>query len=266
MKKKLNLRNPKTFNEKIQWLKLHDRKPEYSKLVDKVTAKEIVGEIIGKEYIIPTLGVWNCFDEINFDLLPNQFVLKCTHDSGTILICKNKNLFNKKTAKRKLTKALKSNYYWMWREWPYKDVKPRIIAEEFLNDDVSDDLFDYKFMAFNEKVRSTFVCSNRNYKGNLNVTFFDLEWNRLPFERTYYQSPIEIEKPINYELMLKLTERLVKEIHSSFVRIDFYEVNGKIYFGEVTFFPGSGLESFQPVEWDYKFGEWLELPKKDKRN
>ena len=255
--KEINLENPKGFNEKLQWLKLNDKNPEYTNLVDKYEVKKIIADKIGNEYIIPTLGVYEKFDDINFDMLPNEFVIKCTHDSGGVVICKNKNLLDKKKAKKKINKSLKHNYFYTSREWPYKNVKPRIIVEPYMKDNNSDDLIDYKFMCFNGKVQCSFVCTDRRSEDGLKVTFFDLDWNKMPFERHYRSSEKEIPKPINYELMIELSEKLSKDI--PFVRVDFYEINGQVYFGELTFFPGAGFEEFRPDEWDYKLGKLIDL-------
>ena len=257
MGKELNLDNPQTFNEKLQWLKLYDRKPEYTTMVDKYAVKKYVADIIGEEYIIPTLGVWNHFDEIDFDKLPNHFVLKCTHDSGGIVICKDKNKLDLKSAKKKIEKCLKRNYYWSSREWPYKDVKPRIIAEPYMEDSKAHELIDYKFMCFNGKVKCSFTCSERFSKDGLKVTFFDKDWNVMPFERHYPVSKDSPKKPINYDKMIQFSEQLSKGI--PFVRVDFYEINGQLYFGELTFYPGGGFEEFTPEEWDYKLGDFLKL-------
>lgn len=257
MKEKINLKNPKGFNEKLQWLKLNDRKAVYTKLVDKYQVKQFVTELIGKEYIIPTIGVWDSFDEIKFEELPNKFVLKCTHDSGGVVVCNNKKELNMEETRAKLEKCLSRNFYWVSREWPYKDVKPRIIAEEYLTSDEDGDLKDYKFMCFNGEAKCSFVCSDRFSNEGLKVTFYDREWKKLPFERHYPKSNKDIAKPQNYELMIQLAERLSSNI--PFVRVDFYEANEKVYFGEMTFFPGSGLEEFTPKEWDYKLGEMIDL-------
>lgn len=256
--KKLDLVNPKTFNEKLQWLKLYNRKDIYTTMVDKIDVKEYVSNIIGEEYIIPTLGIYNKFDDIDFEKLPKQFVIKCTHDSGGIVIVKDKNEFNKDKAKSIINKSLKNNYYYNWREWPYKNVKPRIIIEKFMEDEKYSQLNDYKLMCFNGKVKCSFVCSERdNIKDGLAVTFFDNDWNKMPFTRHYRNSNKEIRKPYNFTKMIDLAERLAKDI--PFVRIDFYEINKKIYFGEVTFFPGAGIEEFNPEKWDEIIGGWIDL-------
>ena len=263
MKKELDLYNPKTFNEKLQWLKLYDRNPEYTKMVDKYDVKEYVSKIIGEEYVIPTIGVYEKFDNIDFAKLPNQFVMKCTHDSGGIIICKDKKKLDINLARKKINKSLRNNYYYKHREWPYKNVKPRIIIEKYLDDGKNSQLNDYKIMCFNGKAKCSFVCSERDNKDlGLAVTFFDLDWNRMPFERHYRSSDKVILKPKNYNKMIELSEKLSENI--PFVRVDWYEINGKLYFGELTFFPGAGFEEFTPEEWDYKIGDMLELPKKKK--
>lgn len=259
---KLDLENPKTFNEKLQWLKLHDRNPEYTKMVDKYEAKEYVANIIGKEYIIPTLGVWDKFDDIDFDALPNEFVLKPTHTSGNVFICKDKSKIDYKKLKKQVNKWLKRDYYRIHREWPYKNVKPRIIAEKYMENFNDEELKDYKLMCFNGKVKFAFTCTDRYSEDGLKVTFFDLNWHKLPFERHYSSSNKYIEEPKNYEFMKKLAEELSQDI--PFVRVDFYEINGKIYFGELTFYPGAGFEEFNPEIWDQKIGDMLELPKEKK--
>ena len=258
MKKKLDLEKPQTYNEKLQWLKLNDRKNGYTKMVDKYEAKKYVASVIGEQYIIPTLGVWEKFKDINFEILPKQFVLKPTHTSGDVFICKDKNNIDYKKLKKKVNKWLKRKYYFLHREWPYKNVKPRIIAETYIENKEEIGLKDYKFMCFNGKVKCSFVCTNRNSKQGLSVDFFDLNWKKMPFTRHYPNSGEHINKPINYNQMLQLAEKLAKNI--PFVRVDFYEVNRKIYFGEVTFYPGAGFEEFSPEKYDRVLGEWLDLP------
>ena len=396
-----NLENPQTFNEKLQWLKLHDHRPEYTTMVDKYAAKKWVADRIGEEYIIPTLGVWEHFDDIDFDKLPDQFVLKCTHDSGGVVIVKDRSQFDRKAAKQKIEKCLRQNFYFAGREWPYKNVPHRIIAEPYLTDEsdvelkdykifnfdgqpkmiqvdydrfaehkrnlyttdwkyieavicyptdpshkiacpknlekmlelahtlsegyphvrtdfynidgrilfgeltlchgagmeifdppefgltvgkwlklpsggglltandgivlycrlkANDDLPDYKLMCFNGEVKCSFVCSERNTGTGLKVTFFDRDWNEMPFERHYPKSKQYIPKPVHYEKMVNLAECLAKGL--PFIRVDFYEVAGEIYFGELTLYPGNGLEEFTPEEWDKHLGDWLILPTK----
>ena len=255
MGKNLNLKNPQTFNEKLQWLKLHDRRPEYVKMVDKYEAKKYVASIIGEEYIIPTLGLWDSFDDIDFDSLPNQFVLKCTHDSGGLVICRDKSKLDIKAAKEKINASLKTNFYWVAREWPYKEVKPRIIAEKYMEDDNCKDLRDIKLMCFDGEVKCSFVCSERDE--SLKVTFFDNEWNRMPFERHYPASKAKIPIPKNFSKMKSLAEKLSEEV--SFIRVDFFEINNQIFFGELTLYPGAGFEEFTPDIWKKKISDWISL-------
>ena len=263
----IDLKSPKTFNEKLQWLKLYNRDPGYTKMVDKYEAKKYVASVIGEEYIIPTYGVYNSFDEIDFDALPDQFVLKCTHGSGDVVIVRDKNAFDRDAAKAKLTKSLKTNYYKISREWPYKNVKPRIIAEMLLKERCNDGddseprgIRDYKFMCFNGKMEYVFVCSGRFDKEGLHATFFDSNWNLMDFEHNDPSEKSGFPKPKTYSKMLSLSEELSKNI--PFVRIDFYECDEKIYFGEITFFSGGGFEPFQPEEWDRKLGDLITLPEK----
>ena len=258
MGKEMHWDNPRTFNEKLQWLKVYDRKTVYTIMVDKYAVKQYVANIIGQEYIIPTLGVWNKFDEIDFENLPNQFVLKCTHDSGGLIVCKDKSKLDIAAARKKIERCLNRNFYYQSREWPYKNVPPRIIAEQYMEDSGSIDLKDYKLMCFHGKVKCCFVCSERSER--LKVTFFDNVWKKMPFERHYPASETPIVKPRNYEVMIRLAEILSDGI--PFVRVDFYEINGKVYFGDLNFYPGGGFEEFKPEEWDYTLGSWIHLPNK----
>lgn len=252
-----NLDSPQTFNEKLQWLKLHDRNPEYTKLVDKYEVKKYIADKIGNQYVVPTLGIYDSFDEIDFNKLPTRFVLKCTHDSGSVVLCKDKAEFDRKTAREKLQRALKRNFYWFGREWPYKNVKPRIIAESFLHGLAEEGFIDYKFLCMEGKVMMVFTCSERWSPEGLCVNFYDRYWNPMPFERHYHRRKKEIEKPDEYDEMITLAETLSEGI--KFVRVDFYVVGGHIYVGEMTFYPGNGVEEFTPEEWDYKLGEMIKL-------
>lgn len=257
MTKCIDWNSPKSFNEKIQWLKLYDRKTYYTALVDKSQVKDFVVKKIGRQYVIPTLGVYDSFNEIDFNVLPNKFVMKCTHDSGGVIVVNEKKHINYKDIKAFFKKNLKRNYYTYSREWPYKNVKPRILIEECLEGD-TEEILDYKFMCFNGKVKCSFVCTDRFDRDGLKVTFFDREWNVLPFERHYKKSQEIISKPRNYDKMIDLAEELSMGI--PFVRVDFYNIDGYIYFGEMTFYPGSGYEEFTPEEWDITLGEWITLP------
>lgn len=252
----LNIDNPQTFNEKLQWLKLNDRNPEYTKMVDKYEAKKYVASIIGEEYVIPTIGIYENVEDINFDSLPDQFVLKCTHDSGGVVVCKDKSKLDLDACKRKLKKGLKANFYYQNREWPYKNVKPQIIAEQYIEDETGE-LRDYKLMCFDGKVKCSFTVQNRFKSGGIKVNFYDRNWIKLPFSRHYPNSEDDLPMPTNYELMIRLAEKLSKNLR--FARIDLYNVNGKIYFGEITFYPGSGWEEFTPFEWDKKLGDFINI-------
>lgn len=256
----LNLKHPKTFSEKLQWLKLYNRRPEYITMVDKYAVKDYVANKIGEEYIIPTLGVWDKVEDIIWDSLPNQFVLKCTHDSGGLIICKDKSSLNIKEAEQKLRKSLCHNYYLNGREWPYKGVRRRIIAEKFLvpqKPEVPSELLDYKFFCFNGKVKffkvdfGRFVDHHANYyspEGEL------LDFGEMAFEPDP-NSPVEL--PDNLDKMIVLAEQLSKDI--PFVRVDFYNTNGRIYFGELTFYPASGFGKWTSPDIDQKLGDLLVL-------
>lgn len=257
--KKLNLDNPKTYNEKLQWLKINDRKDIYTTMVDKYEVKKYVSNIIGEEYIIPTLGVWDNFDDIDFSLLPDKFVLKCTHDSGGLVICRDKKKFDIKKARDKINKTLKRNYYYLGREWPYKNVKPRIIAEEYIVDK-NNELNDYKYFCFSGHPKMLFIASDRGI--DTRFDFYDMNFRHLPFINGHPNSDKVINRPVNFNKMRELASILSRDIPQ--VRVDFYDVDGKIYFGEMTFFHFSGFVPFEPGKWDKKIGEWLVLPKKNK--
>ena len=264
MGQKLNLQKPETFNEKIQWLKLYDRQPLYTELVDKYEVRKHISKIIGEEYLIPLIGVWDRFEDIDFSKLPNQFVLKCTHDSGGLVICTDKTKLDINLAKKKINKSLNRNYYYPGREWPYKDVKPRIICEKYMVDESGLELKDYKLMCFNGEVKCLFVCLNRNSVNGLNVDFYDMDWTPMPFEKHFPKSNTIIPEPKNFSKMVEIAEILAKQI--PFVRVDLYEVKGRIYFGELTFHPGGGFEKFNPEKYDYVQGSWIKLPIKKKKS
>lgn len=217
---------------------------------------------IGEEYIIPTLGVWDSFDEIDFNSLPNQFVLKCTHDSGSLVICQDKNKLDKIAAKKQLERYLQHNYYYESREWPYKNVIPRIIAEEYKVDSVSQELRDYKFFTFNGTAKLLMIASDRQTKNvETKFDFFDMEFNRMDFRNGHPNSEGALPaKPLNFEKMRELAEELSKDTPS--LSVDFYEVDGKIFFGELTFFHWGGLMPFEPEKWDRTLGDWIKLPPK----
>lgn len=240
---KLNLKSPQTFNEKLQWLKLYNRNPEYTKMVDKYEVREYIKEKIGEEYLIPLIGVYDKFDDIDFDKLPNQFVIKCNHDSGGLVICKDKSKLDIESARKKINRSLKTNYYYSGREWPYKNVKPKILIEKYMEDNVDKELIDYKLYAFNGKVDYVMVCFDR-FNGGTKFIYFDRNWN---MKKTFssdgikYGDSVKLRKPKNLGKMFKFASVLSKNI--PFVRVDFYEVNGKLYFGELTFFPSSGFDN-----------------------
>ena len=255
-----DLKHPKTFNEKIQWLKLHNRKPEFTTMVDKYAVKKYVADRIGEQYIIPTLGVWDSFDQIDFDSLPNQFVLKTTHGGGglAVVICKDKKTFDKRRAKRILEKSLHSDIYMKYREWPYKDVPKRIIAEKYMVDESGTELKDYKFFCFNGEPKYMLLVSGRQ-AGNKRFDYFDLNWNHLPVHDVGCPGAERLPaKPDNFEEMIFIAKKLSKGM--THVRVDLYNINCKIFFGELTFFDGSGLSVYDPREWDFKFGQFLKLP------
>ena len=262
-KKFINFKNPKTYNEKINWLKLNDRKKIYTSLVDKYDVKEKVAKVIGNEYIIPTLGVWNSFDEIDFDKLPDKFVLKCTHDSEGVYIVKDKNKLNVKEARQKINEAMKYNFYYIGREWPYKNIKPRIIAEKYMEDHVDGELRDYKFFCFDGKAKLMFIATDRNI-GETKFDYYDLDFNHLDIVQHYTNSDKEIRKPKNFDKMIQLSEKITQYFKLKHARIDFYEVDGELYFGEITFYHFSGLQPFKPNEWDKKIGDLLILEEEER--
>ena len=257
--KKLNLKSPKTFNEKIQWLKLYDHNPQYTTMVDKFAAKNYVEKIIGREYIIDTLGKWDSFDQIDFEQLPKQFVLKCTHDSGGLVICRDKEKLDKKKAKGKIEKSLKRNFYYVGREWPYKDVKPQIIAERYMEDEKGE-LKDYKFYCFNGEPQLLYVSKGLENHNTARRCFLTMDWEKTPFSR-YGYSDFDVipEKPEKFDEMKRLARKLSHG--QDFLRVDFYQINGRVYFGELTFYPSSGFVRFYPDEYDEKLGDMLILHK-----
>lgn len=258
---KLNLDAPQTFNEKLQWLKLYDRRPEYTMMVDKYLVRDYIAKTLGEEYLIPLLGVWDDPEEIDFDALPDQFVLKCNHNSGLgMCICKDKSKLDIKRVKSELRKGLAQDYYLMGREWPYKDVPRKIICEKYMEDESGYELRDYKFFVFNGTMKAMFIATDRNASSETCFDFFDKDFKHLPFTNGHPNTKKKIFKPGNYEKMIDLAEKLGEEMPHA--RIDFYNINGKIYFGEITLFHWSGMVPFEPEEWDYTFGSWLELPDK----
>ena len=261
MGRKLNLRHPKEYNEKLQWLKLNDRKPEYSTMVDKYEVRGYIEDLLGDKYLIPCLGIYDSVDEIDIDALPERFVLKCTHDSGSVEICKDKSSFDIEGARHRLSQAMKRNYYATYREWPYKYVKPRVIAEGYLEGDEGD-LKDYKVMCFNGEAKIIEVHENRFVEGKVHTqTFYDREWEIVPLtqvETVTVDKPSE--RPRQLEEILRLSELIAKDMYHP--RIDWYIEGDKIYFGEITFFDGSGFESFSTPEMERMLGDMINLPEK----
>lgn len=260
MGKKLNLENPTTFNEKLQRLKLYDRNTLYTQLVDKYEVRKYIAEKIGEEYLIPLLGVWDRFDDIDFEKLPEQFVLKCTHDSGGLVICRDKSKFNKKKARRKINNCLRHNYFWGQREWPYKNIKPRIIAEKYMSEPSINGLIDYKFFCFNGNPEFLYISCGLENHATASISFFSLDGKLLPFKRKDYKGFNTAPAiPKNIENMKVLAKNLAEYINSPFIRVDLYEISGKVYFSELTFTACSGMIPFDPPEYDMKIGNMLDL-------
>lgn len=257
MGKKLNLENPKTMNEKLQWLKLYNRKEEYRVLVDKIKVKDIVAKGIGSKYVVPLLGVWDSFDEIDFDKLPNQFVLKTNHSGGNtgVIVVSNKSKLNKKEAKKKLESSLKDDIYKHYREWPYKGIEKKIFAEEYLGSD----LVDYKFYCFDGDADCVLICIDRQI-GAAKFYFFDKDWKLCRYNKRGKNAPegFTLPKPEGIDKMFELASQMSKGM--PFVRMDFFDVNGNIYFGEYTFFPASGYDYNRLFESDLYFGNKIILP------
>lgn len=254
----LNLKHPKTFTEKIQWLKLYNRQPEYTKMVDKYLAKHYVEDLICKDYIIPTLGIWDKPEDIDWDILPEKFVLKTTHGGGNggVVICKDKSSLNKKQVVEKLNKSLASDIYRNLREWPYKNVTKRIIAEQFVSsndNDESADLIDYKFFCFNGEPKYCQVIRDR--KTNETIDFYDMNWHHMDFvglNPSVNNGLTPVPRPTKIEEMISICRKLSKGI--PFLRVDLYHIDNKVLFGELTFFPASGFGRFNPEDWNEKLG------------
>lgn len=256
---KLDLKNPKTFNEKLQWLKLYDRNPLYTLLVDKYRVKDWVTETIGAEYVIPTLAVWENAEDIDISQLPDQFVLKCNHDSGSVIICKDKSTFDLQAAKQKLGKALKYNFYELAREWVYKNVQPVIFAETYMIDEKTNDLSDYKFFSFDGDVKALFIATERgSQETETRFDFFDMDFNHFDVTNGHPNATNLPSKPSCFDEMVRLSKILSKGIPH--VRCDFYEVNGKVYFGEMTFYHWGGTTHFKPFSFDEYLGSFIKLP------
>ena len=257
----LNLDKPRTFNQKLQWLKLYNRKPLYTQLVDKYAVRQYIAEKIGEEYLIPLVGgPWNSADDIDFDLLPEQFVLKCNHDSGGVIVCRDKSKLDIPAVKKKLEHKLAVNYYKSSREWPYKNVKPCIIAEKYMEDSSGVNLNVYKFLCFDGEPRIIQTIQN-DKTAYESIDYFDLDWNLLELKQNYPNSAHPLKKPELLEDMIAISRKLCEGF--PFIRTDLYEINGRVYFSELTFYSDSGMAKFDPPEWDEKIGSWLKLPEKE---
>lgn len=256
MGKRLKLEAPVTFNEKLQWLKLYDRNPVYTSLVDKIAVKQVVSEMFGKGLVPNTLAIWNSAEDIRTEELPDKFVVKTNHDSGGVAVCRDKRLFDLKREKNRLRKGMSKNYYWECREWPYRDVVPRVFAEEYLEAD-GDDLADYKLFRFSNGKVITLVCEGRALGVRMKKTFFDEQWNALELSEGGHGTNPEHPRPANFKRMLEIAGELGEGI--PFVRVDFYECRKHLYFGEMTFYPNGGYERFEPCSWDEVFGGWIDL-------
>lgn len=249
-----NLKNPQTFNEKLAWLKLHHHKPILTTMADKYDVKKYVAGIIGEEFIVPNYGVWNHFDEIDFESLPKQFVLKATHDSGGATVCRDKSTFDLKKAKYRLDEQVRKNFFWAGREWPYKNIKPRIIADKFLDDHTGNELTDYKFWCFNGMPKYIYMTIKAS---EIFENFYDMDFKPVPIDHGSKRHFPEFEKPQDFEKMKELATVLSKGM--PFVRVDFFYVDGQIYFGEFTFFDWGGSRAFGSYEQDLELGKLIDL-------
>ncbi|MGU9047071.1 ATP-grasp fold amidoligase family protein [Clostridium perfringens] len=260
LKRKLDLNNPVTLNEKLQWMKFNDRNPLYSIVSDKLAVRSYIKDEIGEEYLVPLIGSWKTFDEINFDKLPNQFVIKCNHDSGGLFICKNKKSIDKKYVEEKINRSLKRQFYYVGREWQYRSIKPMIIAEKLLLDNNGNTPVDYKITCFNGNVDNIMVCTGRFSKEGVKFYFFDKEWRFLRYNKGDEKLPKDfiIDKPENLEEMVSLAEKLSKPFN--YARIDLYNLNKKVYFSEITLSPNSGFDTDITYDTDKLLGEKLHIP------
>ena len=257
VKRKLNLKRPETLNEKLQWMKFNYRKPFFSLVSDKYADRKYIQEKVGEQYLIPLIGRYEKFDDINFEELPNQFIIKCNHDSGGYYICRDKSKLDIKAAKKKINSHLKKNFYYIGREWQYKNIKPCIVVEKLMLDENNELPSDYKITCFNGKVDNIMVCKDRFSKGGVKFYFFDKKWNFLRYNYGDEELPKEfsLKKPQNLEEMIDVAEKLAKDF--IYARIDLYEIKGKIYFGEITLSPNSGFDTDITYNTDKIFGKKL---------
>lgn len=262
-KKRLDLKNPKTFNEKLNWMKLYYRKPLLTTMADKFGVKEYVKELIGEDYVIPLIGVYEKWDEIDFSKLQAPFVIKTTHSSGMVIVVRNMKDFDLENAKKRVNKSLKRKYFYSCREWPYKNIKPRIIIEKFVKDSKEENLPVYKFFCFDGE--PFLVQTIKNDKTSYEtIDYFDMDWKLLELKQNFENSEVPLDKPANFEEMKKLAKKL--SVNQPFVRVDLYSVDGRIYFSEFTFFSDAGYQVFHPEKWDLILGEKIPLEKYGKTN
>ena len=254
--KKLNLNSPKTFNEKLQWLKLYNRNPKLTLMVDKYKVRDIIKDKIGEQYLVPLIAVYSTPEEINFDSLPKEFVIKCNHDSGSVFICKDKSKLNLSILKKELKKKLRKNHFWWSREWPYKNIEKKIIVEKYMKDKKNENLPVYKFLCFNGEPKIIQVIQNDKQE-NETIDYFNTEWKLLDLRQDYQNSPKPYKKPEQLKKMLEIVKKLAG--NNPFVRVDLYLINEIIYFSEFTMFSDAGIARFYPYEWDKKLGEWLDI-------
>jgi hypothetical protein len=260
LRKSLDLKDPKTYNEKLQWLKLYYRRPLLSTMADKVAVKEYVANRIGNEYVVPLLGVWNDVKDIEWDNLPMRFVLKTNHDGGNygVILCKDKSMINRRKVEKRLQKSLQRDTFLLGREWPYKDIPHKVFAEQYIEDASRNDLEDYKFFCFDGKVRLLYIATERQSESGVKIDYYDEFFNHLDLKQSHPNAIVPPPKPFHFELMKSLAEILSEGIPH--VRVDFFEANGKVYFSEFTFFTFGGWAAFHPEEYDYKLGSYLKLP------
>ncbi len=261
--KNLNLKNPKTFMEKMNWLKLYDRNPLYTIMADKYKAREYIAEKVGEQYLVPLLGVWDSPDEIDFDALPDQFVLKCNHDNG-VIICKDKSQLDVEKIKKELSERLERDYYKKLREWPYKNIPRKIICEKYMKNDNGTKPLDYKFFCFNGEPRLVMVNSNRFSNGGVGVDFYNMDWKYVEINYGHHTSAGDVFiQPKGFFAMQDFAKKLSENI--PLIRVDFSYWNEEVYVGELTFFSAGGYTDLSPVEWEKELGSWIELPKKHRR-
>ena len=258
-KREINLNNPISFNEKLQWLKLHDRNPFYTDLCDKIKVKEIVAKELGEQSVLPNLGIWDNAKDIDWDKLPNKFVLKCNHDCGSVVVCRDKASLDKKRVKKSLKKHQKYNYYSGLREWPYKNIERKIFAEQYIESEDGSSIVDYKFFCFNGEPKFLYVSEGMDDHRTARMSFFDLNGKKLPFKRSDYMSLELFKQPNNFTELKIVASRLAKKALAKFIRVDLYTVNGNIYFSEFTFFPCGGFLPFEPPSADEALGNLLKL-------